>query len=80
MLRYRNNSVDEVFRVDNTDNYEIKGVGTATIFRGPGDSDVVGLAGDSGDGLYVDTKGTYSAVAPENGTRLLIRDFIHLQP
>lgn len=66
--------------MDNTDNYEIKGVGTATIFRGPGDSDVVGLAGDSGDGLYVDTKGTYSAVAPENGKRLRIRDLILLHP
>ena len=54
--------------MENTDNYESKAVGTATIFRGPTDSDVVGLAGESGEGLYIDTKGTYTAVAPENGT------------
>jgi hypothetical protein len=29
----------------------------------------VGLAGDSGEGLYIDTKGTYTAVAPENGMK-----------
>ena len=30
---------------------------------------MVGLAGDSGEGLYIDTKGTYTAVAPENGMK-----------
>jgi hypothetical protein len=70
LFRYRNNSVDEVFRKENTDHYEVKGAnGTATIFRGPADGDVVGLAGDSGEGLYIDTKGTYTAVAPENGMK-----------
>ena len=65
--------MDEVFRVENTDNYESKSAGNATLFRGPGDTDVVGLAGDSGEGMYIDTKGTYSAVAPENGTRCCIQ-------
>ena len=70
--RFRNNSVDEVFRIDNTNNYESKSVGNATLFKAHNDGgDIVGIAGEhSTPGEFVDEKGIYTAVAPINGTSI----------
>ena len=67
--RFRNNSVDEVFRVDNTSNYENKSVSNAVLFKAHNDGgDIVGIAGEhSTPGEFVDEKGIYTAVAPNNG-------------
>jgi hypothetical protein len=53
--RFPNKSVDEIHRIDNTDNY-IK-------------VDIVGITGKTAPGEFVDEKGIFSAVAPENGTK-----------
>ena len=53
--RYPNKSVDEIHRIDNTDNY-IK-------------VDIVGITGKTAPGDFVDEKGLFSAVAPENGMK-----------
>jgi hypothetical protein len=53
--RFPNKSVDEIHRIDNTDNY-IK-------------VDIVGITGKTAPGEFVDEKGIFSAVAPENGKK-----------
>lgn len=68
-LRFRNHSVDEVFRVDNTQNYENKNVANSTLFKAHNDTgDVVGIAGEtSAPAEFIDEKGTFGAIAPDNG-------------
>ena len=67
--RFRNTSVDEICRVENTPNYENKSVAGAATYKASDDEDVVGIAGNQYPGEYIDEKGAFAAVSPENGNK-----------
>lgn len=67
-LRYRNNSVDEIFRVDNTSNYE--GKTGEKISINTKELEVVGIAGVSQKD-YIDEKGVFAAVSPADAPAVL---------
>lgn len=69
MNRYRNTSVEEIFRVDNTDNYETK---NGSAIETHTSNEVVGIAGGvEMKADYVDEKGEFAAVSPQDAPAVL---------
>jgi ATP-binding cassette subfamily G (WHITE) protein 2 len=68
--RYRNNSVEEIFRVENTSNYESK-TGDAIKLKEIKEVNIdeVGILGS--DGEYIDEKGIFAAISPSDAPAVL---------